>query len=81
MIFGKAIQQPPSRAARKRLGTMQLAEMLLLAAVFSCRRLASHGWQQEAALDDGGDVRMYWTADVKKNVLLVEVSISFSSMM
>lgn len=52
---------------------MQLAEVLLLAAVFSCRRLASHGWQQEAKLDEHGDVRMYWTADVKKNVLLVEI--------
>lgn len=57
---------------------MQLAEVLLLAAVFSCRRLASHGWQQEAKLDEHGDVRMYWTADVKKNVLLVEVSPSYS---
>ncbi|XP_045129349.1 DBH-like monooxygenase protein 1 homolog [Portunus trituberculatus] len=52
---------------------MQIAEVLLLAAVLSCRRLASHGWQQEAALDDRGDVRMYWTVDVKKNVLLLEI--------
>lgn len=74
MILGKAKQQPPLGDASRGLGTMQLAEVLLLAAVFSCRRLASHGWQQEAALDDRGDVRMYWTADVKKNVLLVEVS-------
>lgn len=57
---------------------MQFTEVLLLAAVFFCRRLPSHGWQQEASLDDDGEVRMYWTADVKKNVLLVEVSHSSS---
>ena len=74
MIPGKARQQPPSGVKSRGLGKMQIAEVLLLAAVFSCRRLASHGWQQEAALDGRGDVRMYWTADVKKNVLLVEVS-------
>lgn len=74
MFSGREKQQSPSGAASRRPGTMQLAEVLLLAAVLSCHRLGSHGWQQEETLDKHGNVRMYWTADVKKNVLLVEVS-------
>ncbi|XP_069977603.1 DBH-like monooxygenase protein 1 [Penaeus vannamei] len=52
---------------------MQLPEVLLFMCVTWCRWLSSYGWQQEAWLDEAGNIMLYWTADVKKNVLMVEI--------
>ncbi|XP_071539412.1 DBH-like monooxygenase protein 1 [Panulirus ornatus] len=52
---------------------MHLPGILLLLAALCCRWRASYGWQQEANLDEAGNVLLFWTADVKKNVLMVEI--------
>ncbi|XP_071519152.1 DBH-like monooxygenase protein 1 homolog [Panulirus ornatus] len=52
---------------------MQLPEVLLLITVLWCRWRVSYAWQQEASLDETGNVVLFWTADVKKNVLMVEI--------
>ncbi|XP_045590271.1 DBH-like monooxygenase protein 1 [Procambarus clarkii] len=52
---------------------MLVREAMLLALVACCRWVTTRAWQQEATLDERGHVVLFWTADVKKNVLMVEI--------
>ncbi|XP_064101026.1 DBH-like monooxygenase protein 1 [Macrobrachium nipponense] len=53
---------------------MQVREVAVWAWVWAARCcLLAYAWQQEAKLDEAGDLVLYWTADVKKNVLMIEL--------
>ncbi|XP_069946519.1 DBH-like monooxygenase protein 1 homolog [Cherax quadricarinatus] len=52
---------------------MLLPELVLLTAVSCCGWVAAAAWQQESPMDDKGNVVLFWTVDVKKNVLMVEI--------